>query len=228
MIHFYLSYLYDVMTCFIARAFFFSIILCLLTQEIPSCEYCQAKKDNLNKNATQSHPFYAVVPSHRSHVCWYDFGHWFTWALFGNDDDGIFGEQAYPAYRPQAKNDVKKAFSWWWRNPLHNFCYYVIGSAQFQNSELTLLKITEKELSGFTYSPEGKVVFAGENSSFFLGLHGWKPFISLRLVYFDRYKTECYLGWRCRGNFGIKCIPITKKINNQSQSTENTEKIRGN
>lgn len=41
-----------------------------------------------------SHWLYRFIPRHRSQIYWYDFGHWISWALFGNDDHGIFSEGA--------------------------------------------------------------------------------------------------------------------------------------
>ena len=90
-----------------------------------------------NQAEALDHPLYQTIPRHRCQIRWFDLGHWSTWTLFGNDDDGIFGEEPTANYRLEERPDYKKAFLWWCRNPLHNFCFYVIGSAERTNSEIT-------------------------------------------------------------------------------------------
>lgn len=167
-------------------------------------------------NAAHSHYLYHLVPRHRSQVYWYDVPHWMTWAMFGNDDDGIFGEESTAKYETKRKIGILRALFWSIRNPLHNFSFYVIGSAYVENSEVVLFSYSESNWSMFSYSPKGGTVFAGERTSFFLGLHGWKPFVSLRLCY--RRCFEFYLGWRSRGNFGIKLIPAKKMKRGKGKS----------
>ncbi|MBS4167652.1 hypothetical protein [Parachlamydia sp. AcF125] len=172
------------------------------------------------KQAALSHWLYRYIPRHRSQIKAYDIGHWITWTLLGNDDDGIFGEEKTADYHPEQPISVTKAISWGLRNPLHNFCFYVIGSAQRKNSEWTLLKLTKKGMSIGNYSEEAATVFADEGTSFFAGLHGGKPFLSLRLCYFSNYHSDFYIGWRCRGNFGLKLNLLTKR------PTQNPEDFR--
>lgn len=156
-----------------------------------------------------SHWLYQYVPRHRSQLPWYDFGHWTSWALFGNDDDGIFGEDCMPSYKGDKTLSAWKAVQWNCRNPFHNFCFYVIGSAHRTNSELTLLKVAaDSACEALTYTPTEGVVFPSERSCFFLALHGGKPFISLRLRYSQFWRGDFYFGWRERGNFGIKFLPF--------------------
>lgn len=158
------------------------------------------------KRQALEHPLYQIIPRHRCQIKWYDIGHWITWTLFGNDDDGIFGEESTAKYRSHKKPSLSKALAWAARNPLHNFCFYVIGSAYRENSEITLISIAPPRARALTYRRQGHIVFAGKRTSFFLGLHGGKPFISLRLAYTQTIQSDFYIGWRCRGNFGIKCI----------------------
>jgi hypothetical protein len=138
----------------------------------------------------------------------FDLGHWMMWALFGNDDDGIFGEEPTAHYRTKMCPSLGKACLWGWRNPLHNFCFYVIGSADRCNSELTLIRLTPCYGEALVYRPRATTVFAGDSSSFYLALHGLKPFVSARIVWSDCYESRFYLGWRCRGNFGIRWNPL--------------------
>ncbi len=154
---------------------------------------------------------YRWIPAHRNQIHPYCLGHWFTWALFGNDDDGIYGERASPRFCRNEKNGPKKAFKWFFRNPLHNFCFYVIGSAHRRNSEFTVLRIAYNEpTESLRYRPESIHGFIGRRSTFFLAFHGGKPFLALRLVYTPLCKGEFYIGWRDRGNFGIKFRPFIR------------------
>lgn len=155
-----------------------------------------------------SHWLYTVVPRHSSQIEWYDAGHWLSWSLLGNDDDGIFGEESN--YKPDLPNGVAKASCWFFRNPLHNFCFYVIGSSQRVNPEYILLKATPHELTACRPSNQ-PANFGGEGTSFFAALHGGKPFISLRIAWSAKRKSEFYLGWRERGNFGAKCIFLSSR-----------------
>jgi hypothetical protein len=154
------------------------------------------------------HPLYSIIPRHRSQIRGYDLGHWCMWMLFGNDDDGIFGEGPKALYKLEVPNNFSKALSWTCRNPLHNFCFYVIGSAYKPQSEFALLKMDNTAFSLFRYKRKAEGNYR-KGSFFFIGFHGWKPFIFLRLLYSQKYKGQCYLGWRERGNFGIMFLPFT-------------------
>lgn len=157
-----------------------------------------------------SHWLYRIIPRHRSQIYWYDLGHWLAWACFGNDEHGLFGEAHLPLFNPQQSIGIGKAFAWTLRNPLHNFCYYVIGSAGRINDEFTILKMNRKSIQTFQYSPVAKTVFGGRFTSFYFGVHNYKPLISIRLAYGSCWKSDFYIGWRDQGNFGIKFLPLTK------------------
>lgn len=145
---------------------------------------------------------YKEIPRYRSQIEPWDIKSRCAWAIFGNEDDGVYGEGAN--FLPDEPNDETKARKWWLRNPLHNFCFYVIGTADCVNDEITLFKASKRGLQGFNYKAVGDTVFADEASSLFIALHGKKPFISLRLGS-KRRSFDFYVGWRERGNFGIKC-----------------------
>lgn len=162
------------------------------------------------KDALQ-HWLYRVIPRHRCQIRWFDLPHWASWMLLGNDDDGIFGEGPKAHYLEDQPADFRKAMRWALRNPLHNFCFYTIGTAWCRNSEITLLKVTKRGVCSMHYCENGHIVFADPGSSFFLGLHGWKPFVSLRLAWSPYRTADFYLGWRPRGNFGVKILPAAKR-----------------
>ncbi|MBJ7448913.1 MAG: hypothetical protein JHC93_00980 [Parachlamydiales bacterium] len=158
----------------------------------------------------QPHWLYNYIPRHRNEIRWYQMGKWATWALFGNDDDGIFGEEITAGNWCDKKISVKRAAKWAMRNPLHNFNFYVIGSAYKSNSEFAILSLSAERAQLFHYEKEGKTVFAGKGTGLWIGFHGWKPFVSLRINYGRVF--EMYVGWRERGNFGLKfCLARKQK-----------------
>lgn len=148
---------------------------------------------------------YNYVPGSKSEVDKKSLVSWLSWSFLGNDDDGLYGEKPTAGEWTCEKIGPKRAFMWWVRNPMHNFTFYVIGSAYKKNSEFVILKFSEEGGEFLKYHKEARTVFAGSGTSFFLGFHGWKPFISLRLDYGRR--LDFYFGWRERGNFGIKFVP---------------------
>jgi len=174
-------------------------------QDIP-IENCEKERQLAIK-----HWLYKVIPKHRRQVYWYDLGHWFTWSLLGNDDDGIFGEESTAVYDTDVTISTKRALFWYIRNPLHNFTFYTIGSAQRENSEVILMHLEKGEMIFLHYSPISHAdVIDDEHSSLHLALHGGKPFVSIRISY--KYVLDSYLGWRWRGNFGAKFLPVREKV----------------
>lgn len=110
---------------------------------------------------------------------------WLLWALFGNDDDGYYGDLAW---NPTRKESLIVAVLWWLRNPFHNLTFYVVGLAN---------------KTGWTrYGRYPKDVFApsgGWNWCYIRYGWLWLPFIS-----YQGSIGKFYIGWRERGNFGIK------------------------
>lgn len=103
------------------------------------------------------------------------------WAFFGNDDDGLFGDESWRAGRARTP---LLALLWWLRNPFHNLTHYVIGFAG-----------RTVEWDGPDMDSDGTfvahAVYRGIRFPFFASNGGgW-----LR-----------YIGWRPSGAFGIKFI----------------------
>ena len=70
---------------------------------------------------TEEHWLYTVIPKSRGDA-------WglriIPWALFGNDEDGIFGERSgVPTF---GDHTTRTAFRWWKRNPFHNLSWHVL------------------------------------------------------------------------------------------------------
>ena len=87
-------------------------------------------------------------------------------------------------YRP---NDKHRKLKWSFRNPTHNFNFYIIGVAdkKFHRSG----RFPEQNSD-----PRGGWDFEFSRYKIF-----WFPFVS-----YHRQKFDFYFGWRERGNFGIK------------------------
>lgn len=179
-------------------------------QEDTCCEEAVAASYREQEGEFTCHWLYRVIPRHRCMIRWYDLPHWLTWALLGNDDDGIFGEAPTADYCCDACPG-QRALLWGLRNPLHNFSFYVAGSAGCCNSQITLLSLSPCGLRMLQYQRRADTVFVGERSSLYLALHGWKPFISMRMLYLPCRRADFYLGWRERGNFGAKVQPFKSR-----------------
>ncbi|MBA3236737.1 MAG: hypothetical protein H0T62_00100 [Parachlamydiaceae bacterium] len=165
------------------------------------------------------HWLYNYIPQNQEELlkkpCWQRI----TWALFGNDDDGIFGEGPHSGHRWIEKWDGKinkeikifepgkicftRFLSWQIRNPLHNFTAYVIGFKNAVNVSFTQLAlITTKEISFYQKLRKVSVFPMNDSSGVYIGLHNNRPFISLRCKVMNKW-LESYAGWRPRGGFGL-------------------------
>lgn len=104
---------------------------------------------------------------------------WLVWALFGNDDDSIHGDERWRAGRERT---TWLAVQWWFRNPFHNLFFYVLGVA---HKPRTLFSSREWSNKGWTFHATrcGRL---------------WLPFIC------HRGRVNFYAGWRPAGAFGFK------------------------
>lgn len=99
---------------------------------------------------------------------------------FGNMDDPV----PPPSYRT---NDPRRVRRWYWRNSCHNFTFYVMG-------------IADKEFTRTGRCPH--LVFCREG--------GWNwavcryKCVRLPFISYQRGSFKFYIGWRERGNFGLK------------------------
>jgi hypothetical protein len=136
-----------------------------------------AEGDTRSRTAVNPHPgIYTNIPRH----------HFTTtqklnpafW--FGNADDPV----PPASYRP---DDPHRNRKWYWRNSCHNFTFYVmgIGDKEF---------VRVGRYAGKVFNPEGGWNWA-VCKHYCLRL----PFVS-----YQRGGFKFYIGWRQRGNFGIK------------------------
>jgi hypothetical protein len=153
------------------------------------------------------HPLYQVIPRHRSQLRWYDLAHWIPWGLCGNDDNGIFGESQRIPYSTNIHTGT--FIRWSTRNPLHNFCFYAVGSAHWKRHyHAVLLSIAHGRIRMFSRGE--RKVFDSDNS-FKIAFNDFRPFIGWQFSHFKNRRFQFYVGWRERGNLGFKLRPWAKR-----------------
>lgn len=176
-----------------------------------------ARNANLEQRAAE-HPFYDVIPRHRRQLRWYDAPHWLTWGLWGNDDDGIFGESQRVPYSTNIH--AWTCVRWGTRNPLHNFSFYVIGSAHWKRHYNAVLFSASDE--GVRAFARGKETVFDSNNAFKIAFNDFKPFISLQFSHFKNRRFQFYVGWRERGNLGFKLRPWARAQRKSPSPKETT------
>ena len=142
--------------------------------------------DEAQANAVQKqHWLYKVIPKSRAEARGASL---ITWAVFGNDMEGIFGERSIvPTYGEMTTRNFVR---WWIRNPFHNLSWHVLDWPR-------------KKVYVLVEIPGQKTFFWREPRNWVADDHQFQvvlipPFISWRTD-----KWEGYLGWRSGGEFGI-------------------------
>jgi hypothetical protein len=114
---------------------------------------------------------------------------WVLWALFGNVDDGLFGDDRF---NPSGSRSVWTAVRWWFRNPFHNLFFYVIGVAD-------ITRIVTGRWGGSFYRPGGGFLTCWTTAPVFSSRYVVHlPFASVTSAH-----LQAYVGWRPSGGFGI-------------------------
>ena len=143
-----------------------------------------------------AHPLYDWVPRHQTQIPPWAIGTCGTWALLGNDEDGIFGERLREPREPTYTEFLK------WSRPGanfgHNFNWHVIGNASAQpKTHFDILYLDSREgISCLSLAP-GKVLGKGR-WSFNLTLNTGRPYVGARLGF-----LEMGGGWKESGGFGF-------------------------
>ncbi len=119
---------------------------------------------------------------------------WLTWALFGNDLDGVDASSPQAAQWRPTLTGWRRRVLWWLRNPFHNLLWHVLGVVDQQTQQLGAGWVRHALTGG---NPQ---------SNWDGGLHVCvlrKPRrVPLPFVSFRAGQFEGYLGWRERGNLG--------------------------
>ena len=98
-------------------------------------------------------------------------------------DDGYIGDKNW---NPLQEDTAWIRIKWWVRNPFHNLVFYVLGCAHKESERYSTAN------SG-VFKEDGGWMFAFSKTKYFV-----YPFVS----YLGKIKF--YIGWRERGNFGLK------------------------
>ncbi|MEK6927468.1 MAG: hypothetical protein AABX11_03470 [Nanoarchaeota archaeon] len=158
-----------------------------------------------------NHRVYDFVPRHRSQIKFYDLGHWTTWAFFGNDEDGIFGESASPAYSTNISYMTAVRWSVL-RNPLHNYNSYIIGTDYLEkHHNFAVFAFDNKRGLRIMAKEKDPTVFGTGPATFQLLLNDAKPYVSFKVPMFFGRKFDFGVGWKERGNFGFKFRPFARR-----------------
>lgn len=104
------------------------------------------------------------------------------WAIFGNEDDGYYGDDNWRKGRDKT---LKLAILWWLRNPAHNLCFYTIGIADHPRTIYSTAEWGTPNKWTFHITPTPTIKFP-------------LPLISYKGKY------SFYAGWRPYGSFGLK------------------------
>lgn len=107
------------------------------------------------------------------------------WALFGNEDDGIYGDDRWRGTRNPTP---WLAIVWWFRNPFHNLFFYMIGIADHPR---TFYSTKEWGTPGWTFH-----LLRSDKYRWI-----WLPFASYKKA---GGGFNFYAGWRPYGAFGFK------------------------
>ena len=159
------------------------------------------------RKLAKEHFLYKFVPLSREQIEPYDIGHWVSWNLFGNEDDGIFGE--YCVAKPFSKEiDFKSFLRWNMRNPLSNISKYTLGKkGKREINSFAIFKINDRFL--FMQKDYKPYIFSESKASFNLSLNHYLPFLSFKFPVFLERRFDFYMGWRPDGSLGIKLRPFT-------------------
>lgn len=177
------------------------------------------------------HWLYHYIPHNRNEL--FEKSGWqqVMWAVFGNDDDGIFGEgpksgtkwtESWSGKTIKEQNfhnpgtiNFQRFVLWQLRNPLHNFTHYVVGFKEKKNVVYTqILLISTAEISFYKEISRPNVFPMRDHTGIYFGLHNRRPFLSWRVNLIGIRWLEGYSGWRPGGGLGL-AFRLKKTIKHQ-------------
>ena len=111
-----------------------------------------------------------------------------AWALFGNDNDGV---------TPYFKDEPWEYWRWWLRNRFHNWKWYVIGYAWWEEgnpySSLYTDHLEYKYVLGDWESRGLRLIWVKPKIRSWAY---WRPYIGIHTDF-----LSAWIGWKRRGNF---------------------------
>lgn len=168
--------------------------------------YLTDYENDMLRDKAKEHILYKMIPLSSEQIKPYDVGHWITWNLFGNERNGIFGEDCGKPYSQEIS--FKTFLRWNIRNPASNFCSYTLGKREkTKRKSFAILRANEKFL--FMQKDETPCIFSESKASFNLGLNFYKPFLAFKFPVYKDKRFDFYFGWRPDNTFGIKLRPFT-------------------
>lgn len=199
----------------------FSTVLAVLTLTIlsgcvpykhPTSHFANVRRATTNpaereiREQASRQGLYAVVPRDRRQIAWWDVPHWVAWAMLGNEHDGIFGEDTNPPFTDQP--GMKSFLAWQLRNPADNFCFYVIGSADWKTHHSFSVVHADALGTRVMKNEQRPSVFGKGRSAVIFAFNDYKPFLSVKFPVSKDHQTDFYFGWRPEGHFGMKFRPF--------------------
>ncbi|VVB80153.1 Uncharacterised protein [uncultured archaeon] len=168
-------------------------------------EYLTDYQNDSLRDKAKEHFLYRVVPLSSEQIKPYDVGHWITWNLFGNENNGIFGEDCK---KPYSSNINTWTFlRWQARNPASNLCKYTLGKRTEERNGFAILRANDKFL--VLHKDKDPCIFSSTKASFNLSLNHCKPFLAFKFPVFPNRRFDFYFGWRPDNTFGMKLRPFT-------------------
>ena len=114
---------------------------------------------------------------------------------FGNEDDGWYGDDRWRAGREKT---FSLALKWFFRNPFHNFTFYVIG-------------IADHNRTFYSSSDWGRPADGSASGFSFHAVRAENSIVFFPMIAYVGKKKGWYIGWRPYGSFGISLNFATKK-----------------
>lgn len=123
-----------------------------------------------------------------------------TWAIFGNDDDGIFGEGAKVWWPEVAKEKATFwiAVRWWCRNPMHNLFTRVMA---WRREKVRVLYLSTTGQTWFEVRQD-QDFWPEDGSVRMIRIHALPPLLMWREPHVA-LPNEGYFGWKPAGHFGM-------------------------
>lgn len=168
-------------------------------------EYLTDYHNDSLRDKAKEHFLYRIVPLSSEQIKPYDVGHWITWNLLGNENNGIFGEDCKRPYSQEI--NTLTFLRWQLRNPASNFCKYTLGKRTEERNGFAILRVNDEFL--LLQKDDNPCIFSTAKASVNLSFNHYKPFLAFKFPVFPNRRFDFYFGWRPDNTFGFKLRPFT-------------------